>query len=98
MTPLGILSVVLTTTLDCNFHCPWCKRWEFNERFGLSPDYMSVETCKAILEKNPYAHVVLTGGEPMLNTPLLEYVVSKDRDMKVSTNGSIIWPERLEFP
>lgn len=91
------LTLVLPATLDCNFHCPWCKRWELNERFHLNPDYMSIETCEKILKQYPYGHIVLTGGEPMLNLPLLKYIVLKDRDLKVSTNGSILWPKGLPF-
>ena len=58
---------------------------------------MSIETCEKILRQYPYGHIVLTGGEPMLNLPLLKYIVLKDRDLKVSTNGSILWPKELPF-
>ena len=47
------LNLVLTATLDCNFHCAWCKRWELNSRFGLKPEYMAVEIGKQIIEKYP---------------------------------------------
>lgn len=94
---ISSLNLVLAATLDCNFHCPWCKRWELNERFGLKPDYMSVETGKRIIEKYPKGKIVLTGGEPMLNLPLLKFMVNSGRNLKVSTNGSILWPDDLGF-
>lgn len=92
MTKFGELNLILTTTLDCNFRCPWCKRFELNKRFGLKEDYMKVDTVKEIFERNPLGKVVLTGGEPMLNLPLLDFVIKSGRETKVSTNGSILWP------
>lgn len=91
------LNLVITATLDCNFHCPWCKRWELNSRFGLKSEYMTVETGKQIIERYPKGKIVLTGGEPMLNTPLLKFMVNSGRNLKVSTNGSILWPDDLPF-
>lgn len=93
MSRLINLIVVLTATLDCNQRCPWCIRDKLNKEFNLSLDNMTVETAKAILAKheNP-TQIVATGGEPMLNMPLVEYLASTGERVKISTNGSIKLP------
>lgn len=94
---IALMNLVLTTTLDCNFECPFCIRRELNERFGLEPGYMTVETAKKIVDQYPNAYINLTGGEPMLNTPVLEYMANNRKRLQIFTNGSIPWPDGLPF-
>lgn len=86
--------VVLVATLDCNKNCPWCIRKKLNEEYHLSLDPMSIDTAEKILKKyNDTVQIVLTGGEPMTNMPLVEYVIKTGRMVKISTNGSIVFPD-----
>lgn len=85
--------LMLTATLNCNFRCPWCIRDKLNQKYGISLENMTVDTAKKILRDHPVSDViVLTGGEPMLNREVVDYVCSTGREVKISTNGSIpLW-------
>lgn len=86
--------VIITATLDCNKDCPWCLRKELNKKYNLSLEKMSIETMKKIMANHQQINsFVLTGGEPMLNLPLIDFLLSENKEVKISTNGSIKIPE-----
>lgn len=58
---------------------------------------MSVDTAKKIIVSHKdITQIVATGGEPMLNKELMEYLFSCGQTVKISTNGSIeLWDTSL---
>jgi MoaA/NifB/PqqE/SkfB family radical SAM enzyme len=53
----------------CEKSCLFCNEWWFGKR-----DFHSLEEFKNIIDKNNFQKVVLTGGEPMSNNKLEEYI------------------------
>lgn len=60
---VGVPSVFVRTS-GCNLRCRWCD----TPYASWNPEgtEMSIDAIVAEVEKHPAAHVVLTGGEPML--------------------------------
>ena len=82
--------ITLIATLDCNLNCPFCRHKELTEQFGRPSVFMSVDTAKKILQRHwDSDYIVVTGGEPMLNQELIDYLISLRRPMKILTNGTI---------
>lgn len=90
--------LVLVTTLKCNRKCHFCWHKRFQSKYGNSCADMSVETAKKLLEKHPNSAITLSGGEPMLNIPIIEYIASTGRPMSIQTNGDFKIPEDLKLP
>ncbi|HPJ26374.1 MAG TPA: anaerobic ribonucleoside-triphosphate reductase activating protein [Synergistaceae bacterium] len=85
-------------TRGCNFRCPYC----YNTELIPLPDPQEEEDLSSLWEflesrKNILDGVCITGGEPLLQKDLPEFL-RKVREMgfliKLDTNGS--FPERLE--
>jgi 7-carboxy-7-deazaguanine synthase len=85
----GVPSVFIRTS-GCNLRCRWCDTpyasWnpEGNE--------MSVAQILAEVEKNPAAHVVLTGGEPMVARGIHELATalrSLGKHITIETAGTV---------
>ncbi len=53
----------------CEKDCLFCNEWWFGKR-----SFHSLEEFKYIIDKNTFQKVVLTGGEPMSNNKLEEYI------------------------
>lgn len=87
---------ILISTLDCNQNCNFCLRQKLNQKYNLDLRPMSVETAQKIIEQHPESkYVVVTGGEPLLNLELLDYLFSTDKFIKILTNGTIELPDKL---
>lgn len=77
---------------DCNLDCSYCKRPKKGRK------KMSVPTLLTYLFKMGNTHVVITGGEPLLQDeiyPLLYDLVDRGYKVTIETNGSIDIPETL---
>lgn len=87
----GQLSSVIFTG-GCNFRCPYCH----NSSIVLNPDSVVNVPFEYIIDhlrefKNWVERVVITGGEPTVNTGLLSIVKqlkNEDIKIKLDTNGS----------
>ncbi len=85
-------------TRGCNFRCPYC----YNTELISLPDYKEEENTDFFWEflesrKNILDGVCITGGEPLLQRDLPEFIRKireKGFQVKLDTNGS--FPERLE--
>lgn len=104
----GALHLVLATTMDCNFGCPYCYE---NRRKGK----MSAEVQDAIVRfietniKNGVRKLDVTwyGGEPLLYPEIIRDLAARIRHvtdtsgceltMFMVTNGYLLTPELVEF-
>lgn len=90
--------LVLVTTLRCNRDCYFCWHKEFQGKYGHCCEDMTVETAKKLLDKHPNSAITLSGGEPMLNIPVIEYIASTGRPVSIQTNGDFKIPDGLKLP
>lgn len=92
-------SLVLVSTLDCNFQCNFCVRRQLNEKFNLPLVKMTPQTAEQILKQNPaIKSITVTGGEPFLNFELIDYLSNReDLTLTIITNGSILLPQNFHF-
>jgi len=104
-------TLTLTLTHACNLRCDYCfDGLEFMKRSGTMPP----ETARAALEflfaglgQTRRCCVIFTGGEPLLNWPVLEETVLRARDMarerhvavefRLKTNGLLVDDRALRF-
>ncbi|MTI21175.1 7-carboxy-7-deazaguanine synthase QueE [Fulvivirga sp. RKSG066] len=111
---LGKPSIFLRTSL-CNLHCIWCDtdytwNWE-NTPFETTKNVkyrreeyieeLSPKEAAEIVMQYPCKHVVLTGGEPMMQQEALceviEYLKAQDDyTFEVETNGTLPPSERFD--
>ena len=85
----GVPSVFIRTS-GCNLRCRWCD----TPYASWSPEgtEMSVAQILAEVEKHPAAHVVLTGGEPMVARGIHELATalrSLGKHITIETAGTI---------
>jgi pyruvate formate lyase activating enzyme len=92
----GKLSAVIFTR-GCNFRCPYCHNPELIESNG--GDFIEEDKILSFLDerKGKLDGVVLTGGEPTLQSEIVEFLERIKRlgfFVKLDTNGS--YPERIK--
>jgi 7-carboxy-7-deazaguanine synthase len=85
----GVPSVFVRTS-GCNLRCTWCD----TKYASWTPEgeTLSVEAVLAEVLRQPAAHVVLTGGEPMIATELPELAArlrAAGRHITIETAGTI---------
>ncbi len=91
-------NIVLVSTMDCNWACPFCHQRGLREKYGLNAGDMSIETMHKILDTyDPECPITVSGGEPFLNLPILEELVRIGRPFTVHTNGSILYPNTADL-
>lgn len=91
--------LVFVTTMNCNRHCKFCNQERNHTKFGCSITDMSVETFIELVSKHPdNATITLSGGEPFLNLPIMEWLVKKNRPFCVQTNGDFLFPKDWKIP
>jgi organic radical activating enzyme len=79
----------------CNLHCHYCDTkytWDF-ERYDYEREVreVSVDEVAAQVESAPARHVVITGGEPLLQQRALAQVLERvpsDVFVEIETNGT----------
>ena len=94
---LKVYQAVITT--ECNLRCKYCSL--FQNELGKNILRMATETAKDLVHR--YKSLVgkglfiLTGGEPLLNMEVLEYLISHINGTKVLfTNGTLLTKEILK--
>jgi putative peptide-modifying radical SAM enzyme len=68
------MDFVIFLTERCNLKCKYCETPETRSKFTQDPSY-SNETLKDFLNKAPNVTLQFYGGEPMLNVPLMKYIL-----------------------
>lgn len=83
-------------TQGCNLACKHCRA---EAQFERSPDELSTEQCKAIIDDITSHYkpvVVMTGGEPLYRPDLFElasYAHGRGARVCLASNGTMITPE-----
>ena len=100
---MGVPSVFLRLA-TCNLSCHWCDTkytWDWRT-FDYQTEVMEMEASEVQgkIQAFDCSHVVITGGEPMLQqaglTPLVESLAEEGYTFEVETNGTIVpTPEML---
>lgn len=89
--PVGVLELEVRLDWRCNAACKFCGVWKYS-RDGMLP----VERWQAVfteLAEAGLAHVLFTGGEPMLYPNFLDIIEHVDRlgvGTAIITNGSML--------
>lgn len=83
---------VIMSSYTCNMQCKFCRLSKINDDFKRPQYLMSVETLNNIIKQENPSGIVVTGGEPFLNIPLLMDLSQKKIAVKIHTNGTILWP------
>lgn len=97
---------------ECNLSCTYCYAGGGN--YGKPMKLMSIETAEKAIDfliqqsgDEPRISVVLFGGEPTMNWPLIKRIVEYGRkmsdkvqktiDFSMTTNGTLLNDERIKF-
>jgi len=93
---MGVPSVFLRLA-TCNLSCAWCDTkytWDW-QNFDYHTEVVEIETSEIQQKIQAFdcSHVVITGGEPLLQqaelTHLVESLVAEGYTFEVETNGTI---------
>lgn len=91
--------LVFVTTTKCNLNCEFCQQKTNYLNHGEPHGDMSIEVFKKLLEKHPdNATITLSGGEPFMNLPIIEYLCEINKPFCVQTNGSTLLPSEIVLP
>ncbi len=94
---MGVPSVFLRLA-TCNLSCRWCDTkytWDW-QNFDYETEVVELNTpeIQQRIQGFDCSHVVITGGEPMLQqaelTPLVESLAAEGYTFEVETNGTIV--------
>ena len=98
----GKPTVFLRTAL-CNLACTWCDTkytWDWkNYDYATEVKEMSIKDIKTQIEKYDKNHLVITGGEPLLQQHGLSELIDELDSryfIEVETNGTIMPNNRLQ--
>ena len=90
--------VILRVTNNCNLRCRYCYACGGDNRESMSWDIARKAIDYAAASGSPFK-VQFTGGEPLLNLPLIREIVAYTRKKKITvryqvqTNGTLITPQ-----
>jgi len=106
----GYIAVVELTN-DCNLKCVYCYRQQ-----NLNNDFMSMDVADALINhfikldkdnilKDKNVNINFFGGEPLMNMPILKYIVKRLIDsiknysiyFSIVTNGMLLSKENMEY-
>jgi 7-cyano-7-deazaguanosine (preQ0) biosynthesis protein QueE len=93
--------VVFLRTSHCNLACTWCDTkytWDWdNYDYLTEVKEMSTEDLIISISRYQSRHLVITGGEPMIQQKQLLHLIRKVKEMgyfiEIETNGTIL-PDR----
>ena len=92
----GVPSVFVRLA-TCNLRCAWCDTrytWDWS-RYDYGKEVTRVEVdavARRLLAADAASHVVVTGGEPLLQQPALVELLSAlpgERHVEIETNGTL---------
>ncbi len=94
--------VVFLRTSHCNLACTWCDTkytWDWdNYDYSIEVKQMNVEDLINSISRYQSKHLVITGGEPMIQQRQLLHLIKKIKKMdyfvEIETNGTIL-PDRI---
>ena len=88
---------IFLRTAECNLRCTWCDTkytWDWkNYSYDKEVKEITINDIKQILEKSSIRHLVITGGEPLMQQDdLVELVtfLKPEFYVEVETNGTIL--------
>lgn len=101
---------MFVVTLRCEHACPYCqvsRQSEDRLRFDMSQATAAASVDLALLTPSPHIKIEFQGGEPLLNFPLIEFIVhdaktknrnlGKDLAFVIATNLALLTDEVLDF-
>lgn len=109
------LNISFAPVHNCNFLCKYCyaEGGASTSNYCLQFDKDTIDSMLKYIYKEKYQYYkkykfdFVSGGEPLLNVPLLEYFlkkmrkisqsVGKDTTVLIVTNGSLITPETIKI-
>ena len=90
-------SAVFLRTAECNLKCVWCDTkytWDWkNYDYSKEVNEMSIKEVRQSLEQFRIRHLVITGGEPLMQQDDLAELVTflkPEFYVEVETNGTIL--------
>lgn len=100
-----VINLVINVSHNCNLRCKYC--FASTGSYNGKRDLMNLETADKTLEwflkqakESKVLNLNLFGGEPLVNIPLVEYIVKRCEDLEkeydkkiyitISTNGTIM--------
>ncbi len=94
--------VVFLRTSLCNLACTWCDTkytWDWdNYDYSVEVKQMNIEDLVNSISRYQSKHLVITGGEPMIQQRQLLNLIKKVKEMnyfvEIETNGTIL-PDRI---
>jgi 7-carboxy-7-deazaguanine synthase len=100
---IGVPSVFLRLAV-CNLTCSWCDSkytWDWKEYdYGKEVSEVSVDEVVRKIQSYDCKHLVITGGEPMLQqhelSELVEILRRRGYTFEVETNGTILPIQELK--
>lgn len=85
--------LILRVTNDCNLRCSYCYACGGESRENMSWD-IARQAVDYALARSKFLKIQFTGGEPLLNLPLVKKVIDYTKNIPVSfqiqTNGTLI--------
>jgi len=79
----------------CNLNCSWCDTkytWDKNKReYWKEPVDITITKLYKEIKKYPCKHIVITGGEPLVQQDLITSFINKYKSFsyEIETNGTI---------
>jgi len=83
----------------CNLRCPWCDTKD-SQAQAPKNSYSAFTTISNILKEVKQKQVLITGGEPLLQSKtlsLIKALLAAGKDVQVETNGTFPIPMDPEF-
>jgi len=92
--------VYLNVTNKCNMRCPYCYMSSDSYYPAKDMDYYQLkEIIKEIYKLNPEAHLVISGGEPLIRDDIFKIIAYSSQlglSSTLITNGSLISRENVK--
>lgn len=88
-----LVSYIILTTTSCNARCDYCYEKDLTKK-----EFMTLDTAEKVVQfilktKNPEKEEIRIqwfGGEPLLNTQVIEYIHSRLKKHNIKTNTHIV--------
>jgi len=98
---------IIIPTLRCNMKCVYCQAAsEKQDSLGFDMDKDTADKTLEFINQSPSTKktIEFQGGEPLLNWPIVEYIIKKTSDKKkeglrttIVTNLTLMTEERMKF-